>query len=104
MQIAAELYVLGAHVIVASRNRNKCRETINSIQEEFPLSTGGLEVGVIDTSDFDSVNNFVEEFKRSHTQLHFLVNNAGMHYFSGPLISSTPGNFTSKQGETYLHV
>jgi NAD(P)-dependent dehydrogenase (short-subunit alcohol dehydrogenase family) len=89
---------MGAHVIVASRNRNKCVDTIKSIQEEFTSSEGSLEIGVLDTSDFDSVHKFVEEFKSSHSQLHFLVNNAGIHYFSGPLISPTAGNFTSKQG------
>jgi len=81
-EIAAELFSLGAHVIVASRNKSKCEQTIEEIKAEYLDSKGSLEVGVIDTADLDSVVKFVNDFKAKHKDLHILMNNAGIHYIS----------------------
>ena len=39
-------------------------------------------MGILDTSDLDSVASFAQHFLTNHTQLHYLVNNAGIHYVS----------------------
>lgn len=83
---------------MASRNQAKCEDTIQDIKREFPSSVGSLEAGLLDTSDFDSVRKFIEDYKASHTSLHYLINNSGIHYFSNPISSIMSGNFTSKQG------
>jgi hypothetical protein len=63
-QIATELYRYGAHVVVASRNRRKCRLTIREIRRQHNATgapaVGRLEVGVLDTSDLDSVAAFAK--------------------------------------------
>ena len=43
-QIATELYRYGAHVVVASRNRRKCRQTIREIRKQHN-ATGAAAVG-----------------------------------------------------------
>ena len=81
-QMATELYGMGAHVVVASRNRRKCRQTIREIKKTYNESAGKLEVGILDTSDLESVASFARSFLANHSQLHYLINNAGIHYIS----------------------
>lgn len=101
-EIAAELYNLGANVIIASRNEAKCKEIVSEIKLKiFPSRTrGSLEVGVLDVSDLDSVITFVNHFKKSHSSLHYLINNAGIHYIHKgfqAFFNHLP-DITSKQG------
>jgi NAD(P)-dependent dehydrogenase (short-subunit alcohol dehydrogenase family) len=99
-EIAAELYALGAVVIMAARNKDKVTKSIQDIKAEFPGSTGTLDYGLLDTSDLDSVKSFASDFQKRYGKLHALVNNAGIHYGSiepSPLFHySTPQR--SKQG------
>ena len=50
--------------------------------DSVPAVVGRLEVGILDTSDLDSVASFAQHFLANHTQLHYLINNAGIHYIS----------------------
>ena len=98
--IASHLYSLGATVILASRNVSKYESTILEIRSKYPGSIGKLEFGHLDTSDFDSVSSFVGIFLNSHSELHAIVNNAGIHYLSteGDPINNLSLPMKSKQG------
>jgi len=81
-ELAAQLYSLGLTVVVASRNGQKCDNVIQEIKSEYSQSKGALEAGIIDTGDLNSVAAFARKFSSSHSKLHFLVLNAGIHYAS----------------------
>ena len=76
-QIATQLYRMGASVVIASRTYKKCVATAEKIAAAYPESCGKIQSRTLDTSDLDSVKDFVEWFRKEHTQLHYLVNNAG---------------------------
>ena len=98
--IASQLYGMGAKVIIASRNASKCEKTIQEIKNRYPDSIGTLEIGILDTSDLDSVAEFAKNFLAHHTELHAIVNNAGIHYISteGSPIQNFNIPMKSKQG------
>ena len=98
--ICAQLYSMGVTVIIASRSPSKCLETIAEIKSKYPDSVGTLKSGIIDTSDLDSVKNFVKQFLAENSELHALVNNAGIHYVStaGDPINNLSLEMKSKQG------
>jgi NAD(P)-dependent dehydrogenase (short-subunit alcohol dehydrogenase family) len=98
--IASELFRMGATVIIASRNAAKCEATIQDIKNKYPDSLGSLEVGVLDTSDLDSVKSFAKFFLKNHSKLHALINNAGIHYVSteGNPLQNLSLPMKSKQG------
>jgi NAD(P)-dependent dehydrogenase (short-subunit alcohol dehydrogenase family) len=80
--IASKLYEMGATVIIASRSDAKLEKVVGEIQAKYPNSIGKLEVGIIDTSDMNSVVSFARTFQEGHKELHALINNAGIHYVS----------------------
>lgn len=71
-----------ANVIIASRTLSKCNQTVEDIKKVVVGSKGSLKSMELDTSDLNKVAKFVNEFKASHNELHFLVNNAGIMYFT----------------------
>ena len=83
-QTATDLYNMGASVIIASRTLSKCNDTIAAIKKAHPRAPGKIESMQLDTSDFDNVRAFAKRFNATHPKLHFLVNNAGIHYISSP--------------------
>ena len=91
---------MGADVIIASRNEKKITDTIESIRQLNPASPGTLISGLVDTSDLKSVQSFGKRFSEQNYSLDFLVNNAGIHYFSseGNPIFNRSVPVASKQG------
>lgn len=83
-EIARELYSFGSTVYITGRSVEKINDTIEEIKKSYPNSIGTLEVGILDTSDFDSVRDFVANYKLKYNSIDFLVNNAGIHYASYP--------------------
>ena len=83
-EIARELFSFGSTVYITGRSIEKINDTIEDIKKTYPNSIGTLEVGILDTSDFDSVQDFVAKYKSKHSSIDFLVNNAGIHYASYP--------------------
>ncbi len=77
---ARELARLGAQTIIVGRNAQKCAQTIEYIKQE----TGNPEVEFIaaDLSTRDGVQHTAHEFKKRHTRLDVLLNNAGALFFS----------------------
>ena len=99
-QTASELYAMGATVIVASRTLSRCQDSVSRIKADYWRSQGQIFAMKLDTSDFDSVREFVKKFDNGYKALHFLVNNAGIHYISMPgnPIFNTSLKQISKQG------
>jgi NAD(P)-dependent dehydrogenase (short-subunit alcohol dehydrogenase family) len=64
---------LGANVIIASRNGEKCRELANRLQKQF----GGEHLGLdIDILNINSIISTLSEVKLKYGKLDVLVNNA----------------------------
>jgi NAD(P)-dependent dehydrogenase (short-subunit alcohol dehydrogenase family) len=66
----------GAHIIMAVRNLQKGKEAVDKIKQENPNAK--LDLMVLDLADFDSIRKFSEEFHSEYSQLHILINNAGV--------------------------
>ena len=75
---ARALADMGATVVVVSRNRQRCADTV----EEVRSSTGNLTVGfmVADLSDLSQVRRVAAEFATRYPRLDVLVNNAGAYF------------------------
>jgi NAD(P)-dependent dehydrogenase (short-subunit alcohol dehydrogenase family) len=80
---ARELARLGAQVVIASRDPEKCARVTEQIKQQ----TGNPEVEFIaaDLSTRDGVQRTAHEFKKRHTRLDVLLNNAGAMFFSRQL-------------------
>lgn len=72
---ALELLRRGAKVIFASRDEAKTQEVIDSIQD--PAIRKNASFIKLDVGSFESIKNFVQEFKSRHESLDILINNAG---------------------------
>lgn len=67
---------LGAEVVVVSRNLEKCKTAVESIQKQ----TGNPHVDYLqaDLSSMDEIRVLAERFRRKYAQLDVLVNNVGV--------------------------
>lgn len=74
-EIARELVARGAHVVIASRNRDKCEAAARDIQDR--TGKDAVEVMAVDLANFASVRAFADDYLASGRPLHILVNNAG---------------------------
>jgi NAD(P)-dependent dehydrogenase (short-subunit alcohol dehydrogenase family) len=72
---ARELATMGATVVMVCRNRAKGE----AAQAEIKEASGNDQVALIvaDLSELSQVRRVANEFKKSYTQLHVLINNAG---------------------------
>lgn len=75
-ETARALVGLGAHVVIASRNRDKAEAAMRSLTER--RSDASVEVMVVDLADLESVAAFGSSFKDAHDRLDLLINNAGI--------------------------
>jgi NAD(P)-dependent dehydrogenase (short-subunit alcohol dehydrogenase family) len=66
----------GAQVIMTVRNLQKGKEAVESIKKENPNAK--LDLMILDLADFDSIHKFSDEFHSKYSQLHVLINNAGV--------------------------
>ncbi len=76
LEAALALARKGAHVVIASRNLEKCDETAAQIRARTPACL--LEVIRLDLADLATVRAFASAFRDGHDRLHLLVNNAGV--------------------------
>lgn len=75
-EISLALAGMGANLIMVSRDRARGEAARNDVAS----ATGNREVELLvaDLSSQQSIRRLVQDFTASHTQLHVLVNNAGM--------------------------
>lgn len=78
---AKALYKMGAYIILGARDHKRSQKAIQAIRAYRLKSTNkdGPEVECIplDLADLDSVQHFVQEFKKKNLPCHYLINNAG---------------------------
>lgn len=75
-EIAAGLAEAGLLVVMACRNVTKAEAARSAIKRR--VSGASLEVLEVDLGDFGSVRRFAEAFRKHHSTLDLLVNNAGI--------------------------
>ena len=80
---ARELARLGAQIVIVSHNAEKCARVTETIKTE----TGNTQVEFIaaDLSAREGVQHAAYEFKKRHTHLDVLLNNAGAIFISRQL-------------------
>lgn len=96
-ETALALYKAGAHVVLACRDGQKAQEA--GIRLLAQPGKGTLETGVLDLADLTSVHQFADVFGQTHTQLHVLVNNAGV---AMPPLAKTVQGYELQFGVNFL--
>lgn len=100
MEIAAELFGMGATVVLAGRSADRLSTSKAVIARLHPSSPGTLDARLLDTSDLTSVAAFAAPLLQDYRQLgvHYLVNNAGIHYVSDGAVGNLSASVRSAQG------
>ncbi len=96
-QTALAFYQAEADVIVACRDKEKGEKAVDKIKEQ--TSAGSLEIEILDLSSLKAVEQFADDFKRSHDKLDLLINNAGVMV---PPPSKTAEGFELQFGVNFL--
>jgi NAD(P)-dependent dehydrogenase (short-subunit alcohol dehydrogenase family) len=78
LETSRALASVGAHVVMAGRDRSRIDAALAVVQERVPGAE--LEAGEVDLASLDSVRAFADSFATSHDRLHLLINNAGVMY------------------------
>jgi len=75
-EIARQLAVHGAHVVLACRDQDRAAQAAGLIAADAP--DGVAETGELDLASLESVHRFAGTFGERHEKLDILVNNAGI--------------------------
>lgn len=73
----------GAHVILACRNKSKADKAIRWLHQRVPKAS--LEFLELDLSRQQAVHQAADELRRRHSQLDWLINNAGVMWLERSL-------------------
>ncbi len=76
-EIASQLAASGMTVVLACRDLGRGESTRQTITSR--TGSNRLSILELDTSSQTSIRHFAREFKRQHSRLDVLVNNAGVH-------------------------
>ncbi|OLY78476.1 Short-chain dehydrogenase TIC 32, chloroplastic [Smittium mucronatum] len=76
LETSKDLALAGFHVIMACRNKASAEDIISKLELETGLKS--FEFMQLDLASFKSIDSFVDQYKKSHSKLHLLVNNAGI--------------------------
>ena len=87
-ETARALALLGATLVLACRDEKKSQKAIQELK--VYTKNPNIEYMALDLSDLESVRTFAQNFKRKYSNLHILINNAG--------IMALPNRKTTKQG------
>lgn len=63
-------------ILFTVRSKEKGEATINKLKEEFP--DANINYKLLDVSDIDSINHFVDEIKNEEIDVHHFYHNAGI--------------------------
>jgi len=96
-ETALALFQAGANVTIACRDKDKAAEAITRMKAR--KGTGALEVGIVDLASLNSVRQFAKGYIEQHSQLHLLINNAGV---ATPPISKTKEGYELQFGVNFL--
>jgi NAD(P)-dependent dehydrogenase (short-subunit alcohol dehydrogenase family) len=77
---ARELARKGAYLTIVSRSLEKCAKVVNDLKSE--VGNPNIEYIVADLSVKEEVHRVAYEFKKRHTRLDVLINNAGSVFMS----------------------
>jgi NAD(P)-dependent dehydrogenase (short-subunit alcohol dehydrogenase family) len=86
-----------AEVIIAVRNQEKGEKAVEIIKSQN--SKVDIKIMQLDLASLQSIQNFADEFKKSHTRLDLLINNAGVMI---PPYSKTEDGFELQFGTNHL--
>jgi NAD(P)-dependent dehydrogenase (short-subunit alcohol dehydrogenase family) len=75
-ETALALYLAGANVIIASRDKKKAEDAIKQLKKQG--GTGSLEFIELNLANLAAVKRFADDFKQKHNKLDVLINNAGV--------------------------
>ena len=77
-ETARQLAVLDAHIIMVCRNQEKGEQA----KEEIIRTTDNknIELLICDLASLNDVKRFADEFLQTHSNLHVLINNAGVFH------------------------
>lgn len=84
-------------VIMACRNIKKAESARLEILKRVP--TADVEIMVLDLNSLQSVRNFAKAYAEKHSELHYLVENAGIMI---PPFAKTEDGFESQMGVNYF--
>ena len=87
----------GAEVVLACRSESRAETAKDTILEECPEAK--IAVIKMDLMDLESIRSFAEKFTQRYSQLHILVNNAGVMTTPYGL---TKDGFETQMGTNYL--
>lgn len=96
-EIASALYLAGAHVIIASRDKDKGLKALHTIQGNS--SADSLEFMGLELSSLADIKRFSHDLLRTHKKLDLLVNNAGV---MAPPATKTTDGFELQFGVNFL--
>ncbi len=96
-ETARQLAVLGSHIIMVCRNKEKGEQA----KEEIIQSTdnNNIELLICDLASLRDVKRFAEEFLHTKTNLHVLINNAGVFHMQR---TTTQDGYESTFAVNYL--
>ncbi|MFB9324690.1 SDR family NAD(P)-dependent oxidoreductase [Paenibacillus aurantiacus] len=78
LEASTVLSAKGAKVIMAVRNLEKGKVAVSKIMNNN--KNAHVELMQVDLSDFNAIHAFSKEFHAKYTNLHILINNAGIMY------------------------
>jgi len=76
-EAAKALYLKNAHVIIASKTKERGQEAIKSIKQSGSTS-GSIDMVQLDLASFGSIKDAAAELREKKAPIHALVNNAGV--------------------------
>jgi len=76
LAVSKRLANMGANTILVCRNKEKGENAVLDIKKETPNAS--VELMICDLSSMKSIQNFIVEFKKKHSKLDILYNNAAV--------------------------
>lgn len=97
-ETALAFFRAGAHVVLACRSLDKARQAQAAMQQAG--GAGTLAVAHLDLASLAQIQDFADDFRRRHRQLHVLVNNAAA--MVPPAASTTAEGYELQFGVNFL--